>query len=84
MTRTVRYWAEDGMIVSRFMDPMTEAEALFQLEQLGWLSLNDRREPEAYIARWADLARAIRQAREQRDNPGPALRQAQSIERAAA
>lgn len=63
VARSPRYWAEDGMICSRFMDPMTEAEALFQLEQLAWLSLNDTREPEAYAARWVDLVRAIREAR---------------------
>lgn len=66
MNRTPRYWAEDGMICSRFMDPINEPEAMFQLEQLAWLSLNDSREPEAYALRWADLVRAIRQARAQR------------------
>ena len=79
MVRSVRYWAEDGKIVSRFMDPMTEAEALFQLEQLAWLALNDSREPDAYAARWVDLVGAIRRARAQRGEP-TALRQAQSLE----
>lgn len=65
MTVPPRFWAEDGKVCSRFMEPMSEAEALFHLEQVSWLAVNDTRMPEVYSARWAELVAAIRQAKQQ-------------------
>lgn len=65
MTVSPRFWAEGGKVCSRFMEPMSEAEALFHLEQVSWLAVNDTRMPEVYSARWAELVAAIRQAKQQ-------------------